>query len=63
MDFLNGDISLDEVQAVLQMQKVCITPGPDQIYSELLLHASEQLQLAIHLIYSKSWKEGFVPND
>ena len=40
-----------------------IAPGPDQIYSELLLHASEQLQLAIHLIYSKSWKEGFVPND
>ena len=61
--FFNGDISLNDVQAVLQMQKVGIAPGPDQIYSELLLHASEQLQLAIHFIYSKPWKEGFVPND
>ena len=63
MAFLNGDIPLDEVHAVLQMQTVGIVPGPDQIHSELLLHASEQLQLAIHLIYTKSWKEGFVPND
>ena len=28
MDFLNGDISLDEVQAVLQMHQVGIVPSP-----------------------------------
>ena len=31
MEFLNGNISLEEVQAVLQMQRVGIAPGPDEI--------------------------------
>ena len=63
MESLNGNISLDEVQAVLQMQRVGIAPGPDEIYSDLLLHAGKQLQSAIHLIYSKSWQEGVIPEN
>ena len=63
MEFLNGNISLEEVQAVLQMQRVGIAPGPDEIYSDLLLHAGKQLQSVIHLIYSKSWQEGVIPED
>ena len=56
MEVLNGNISLGEVQAVLQMQRVGIAPGPDEIYSDLLLHAGKQLQSAIHLIYSNHGK-------
>ena len=63
MDFLNRDISLDDVQAVLQMQKEGIAPGSDKIYSELMLHAGKHLQQSIHLIYFKSWKEGTIPED
>ena len=63
MEFLNRNISLEEVQAVLQMQRVGIAPCPDEIYSDLLLHAGKQLQSAIHLICSKSWQEGVIPED
>ena len=38
-------------------------PGPDKIYSELMLHAGKHLQQNIHLIYSKSCKEGTIPED
>ena len=63
MEFLNGNISLEEIQAVLQMQRVGIAHGPHAIYSDLLLHTGKQLQSAIHLIYSKSWQEGVIPED
>ena len=63
MEFLNGDISLDEVQAVLRLQRESIALGPDRIYSDLLLHAGKQLLQAIHFIYSKSWQEGVIPVD
>ena len=61
--FLNGYISLEEVQAVLQMQRVGIALGPDRILSDLLLHVGKQLKLTIHLIYSKPWQEGVIPED
>ena len=44
------------------MQRVGIAPGPE-IYSDLLLHAGKQLQLAIHLIYLTLWQEGVIPED
>ena len=53
----------DEVQAVLQMRREGISPGPDKMYSEPMLYAGKYLQQSIHLIYSKSWKECTIPED
>ncbi|MEW8547197.1 MAG: endonuclease/exonuclease/phosphatase family protein, partial [Candidatus Thiodiazotropha sp.] len=63
LDFLNRNITEEEVEAVLQMLKTGVSPGPDNIYTELLLHSGEELQKAIHTLFDRSWQEGCIPQD
>ena len=51
MDFLNGDISLDEVQAADEEGRYW---SRSRQYPDLLRHAGKQFQQFIQLIYSKS---------
>ena len=60
-EYLNYDISVDEVEAVLQQLKTNKSPGPDNVFTELLRHAWDELVKAIHRVFQKSWKEGAVP--
>ena len=59
-EYLNYDISADEVEAVLQQLKNNKSPGPDNVFTELLRHAGEELLKAIHKVFQKSWEEATV---
>ena len=60
-EYLNYDISIDEVETVLQQLKNNKSPGPDNVFTELLRHAGEEFMKAVHRLFQKSWKEGTVP--
>ena len=54
--FLNSEISLGETIAALQYLKEGKAAGPDEIFTDLLLHANEELEKSIHklsLFHSK----------
>ena len=60
-EYLNYDISVGEVEAVLQQLQNNKSPGPDNVFTELLRHAGDELTKAIHRVFQRSWKEGAVP--
>ena len=60
-EYLNYDISADEVEAVLQQLENNKSPGPDNVFTELLRHAGEESLKAIHKVFQKSWEEATVP--
>ena len=59
-EYLNYDISVGEVEAVLKQLHNNKSPGPD-VFTELLRHAGNELTKAIHRVFQRSWKEGAVP--
>ena len=54
-EFLNYDISLNEVEAVIQHLKRNKSPGPDEVYTEILQNAGEEFMKAIQRLFQKSW--------
>ena len=56
-EFLNYDITLGEVEAVVQQLKKNKSPGPDQVYTEMLQHAGGEFMKAV----LKSWSTARVP--
>ena len=50
--FLNSEISLGETIAVLQYLKEGKAAGPDKIFTDLLLHANEELEKSIHKLFT-----------
>ena len=60
-EFLNYDISLEEVEAVVQQLKKNKSPGPDEVYTEMLQHAGEEFMKAVIKLFQKSWTTARVP--
>ena len=50
--FLNYDITLSEVEAVIQHLKRNKSPEPDEVYTEMLQNAGEELLKAIQRFFS-----------
>ena len=61
--FLNSKISLGETIAALQYLKEGKAAGPDIIFTDLLLHANEELEKSIHKLFTFSFKTGTLPQD
>lgn len=60
-EFLNMEITAGEVEASLQKLKPGTAPGPDYVFTDLLIAAGEELKQAVLSLFSKSWEEGKVP--
>lgn len=59
--FLNYEITLDEVEAVVQQLKKNKSPGPDEVYTEMLQHAGEEFMTAVLKLFQMSWSTARVP--
>ena len=60
---LNDEISLGETMAALQYLKEGKAAGPDKIFTDLLLHANEELEKSIRKIFNDSFKTVTIPED
>ena len=61
-EFLNYDISLNEVEAVIQHLKSNKSPGPDEVYTEMLQNAGEEFMKAIQRLFQMSWNTSKLPS-
>ena len=59
--FLNHDISMDEIEAAIQHLKKDKSPGPDEVYTEMLKMAGSNFLKAILRLFQMSWKKSEVP--
>ena len=57
----NTDIVYEEVEAAIQRLKAGKSPGPDDMYPELFMNASENLKKGILYIFNSSWSAGQLP--
>ncbi|CAG2243558.1 unnamed protein product [Mytilus edulis] len=57
----NEPIDPDELIGAIQRLKNDTAPGPDQIFSELLMKADESLYSVLSYVFNKSWEEGKLP--
>ncbi|CAG2194269.1 unnamed protein product [Mytilus edulis] len=57
----NEPIDPDELIGAIQRLKNDTAPGPDQIFSELLMKADESLYNVLSYVFNKSWEEGKLP--
>ena len=60
-EFLNYDITLGEVEAVVQQLKKNKSPGPDEVYTEMLQNAGEEFMKAVLRLFQMSWSTARVP--
>ena len=60
---INRDITLEETEASLEYLKPGKAAGPDQVFTDLLLKANEELVRAIHKVFALSFKTGDIPTD
>ena len=49
--------------AALQYLKEGKAAGPDKIFTDLLLHANEELEKSVHKIFNYSFKTGTLPEN
>ncbi len=61
-EIYNEDISLDELEGAIFKLKKDTAPGPDSIFSTLIINAGHSLIETLLNIINKSWKEGNVPS-
>ena len=61
-EFLNYEISIGEMEAALQLLKTNKSPGPDEVFTELLKNAGEEFKMAICKLFQRSWNEAVVPS-
>ena len=59
--FLNRPISYDEVEASIQRLKKDKTPGPDNIFTNMLLKSNETVIQAVTILIQKSWNAKKLP--
>ena len=58
---ISTPLHVNERFSVLQQLKNNKSPGPDNVFTELLRHAGEELMRAIHRVFQKSWEKATVP--
>ena len=61
-ELLNYDITLREVEAVIQHLKRNKSPGPDEVYTEMLQNAGEEFMKAIQRLFQMSWHTSKLPS-
>ena len=54
---------MDELEGVVSRLKIDSAPGPDNIFSKLLINADKTVLDFLLQIFIKSWKEGYLGND
>ena len=59
--FLNRPISYDEVEASIQRLQKHKAPGPDNIFTNMLLKANETVIQAVTILIQKSWNAKKLP--
>ena len=59
-DYYNKEISMDELEGAVSRLKIDSAPGPDNIFSELLINADKTVLDFLLEIIIKSWK-GYLP--
>ncbi|MEW8546904.1 MAG: reverse transcriptase family protein [Candidatus Thiodiazotropha sp.] len=62
-NYLNYDITLEETEAVLQRLQNGKSPGPDNIFTDMLKSAGEEMTKAIHTLFQMSWETSKVPDE
>lgn len=60
-DYYNKEISMDELEGAVSRLKIDSRPGPDNIFSKLLINADKTVLDFLLQIFIKSWKEGYLP--
>lgn len=60
-DYYNKEISMDELEGAVSRLKIESAPGPDNIFSKLLINADKTVLDFLLQIFNKSWKEGYLP--
>ena len=61
-NYLNYDITIEETEAVLQRLQNGKSPGPDNIFTDMLKNAGEEMTKAIHNLFQMSWETSKVPD-
>jgi hypothetical protein len=54
---------MDELEGAVSRLKIDSAPGPDNIFSKLLINADKTVLDFLLQIFIKSWKEGYLGND
>ena len=57
-EYYNNVITMDELEGAIARLKKESAPGPDCIFTNLILNAGESMISAILYLFNKSWKEG-----
>ena len=52
---------MDELEGAVSRLKIDSAPGPDNIFSKLLINADKTVLDFLLQIFIKSWKEGYLP--
>ena len=60
-DYYNKEISMDELEGAVSRLKIDSAPGPDNIFSKLLINADITVLDFLLQIFIKSWNEGYLP--
>ena len=58
---INREVSLEETEASLEYLKPGKATGPDNVFTDLLLNANEELVATIHKLFSMSFTTGNIP--
>ena len=60
-EFLDREICIEETEAAIQLLKKSKAPGMDNIYSDLLKSADNEVLEAVNTLFQKSWQERMLP--
>jgi hypothetical protein len=52
---------MDELEGAVSRLKIDSAPGPDNIFSKLLINADKTVLDFLVQIFNKIWKEGYLP--
>ena len=58
-DYSNKEISMDELEGAVSRLKIDSAPGPDNIFSKLLINADITVLDFLLQFFIKSWKEKY----
>lgn len=59
--YMNEEISRDELEGSIAKLKKNSAPGPDNIFTELIINAGDSLISTLLYIFNKSIEEGRIP--
>ena len=60
-DYYNKEISMNELEGAVSKFKIDSAPGPDNIFSKLLINADKTVLDFLLQIFNNSWTEGYLP--